>query len=110
MTIENRGSKSEVDPVLDMTGDGASDLTEPLKRTPTTASQTTSAATEPTHAHPAVLPMLSKTDPKLDVPASTAGRSPTPEYHVPANAQRADNDVPVYRPGGKFNNEVEGEE
>jgi hypothetical protein len=91
MTKENPGNKGEEDP-LDATRESkdgaASDLTEPLNRTPTAASQTTSAATEPTRATPAAPPMLSKTNPELAVPvSSTAGRSPTPEYKPPANAQ-----------------------
>jgi hypothetical protein len=90
--------------------DSASDLTSPLQRTPTTAAQTAGVATEPTRAHPAEPPMLSKTDPKLDVPASVAPRQTVPEYKAP-NVERADQTVPVYEPGAsKFSNIVEVDE
>jgi hypothetical protein len=75
---------------------------------------TDGAATQPTRAHSSETAKLVETPDAAAsvaaIPASVAPRAATKEYQPPANAQRADNDVPVYQPGGRFNNEVEGEE
>jgi hypothetical protein len=90
----------------------SADLTSPLNRTPTAASQTTSAATIPTRAASSPQSTLVETrDPAASaaaVPVAAAPRQATPEYRAP-NVERADKDVEVYDIGdaGRFSNIVE---